>query len=126
MRDMTKVVLGFGSIWGLFAFGAMLFGSFTFGANDSTPEVVAIILYGLTILPACILAIWFRKQAALWLILLSPIAAFGFVYQAVGGSIDGETMIGKSVGLITPLIVAAVPALIGMYLLRSERLQGKA
>ena len=51
MRDRTKVIIGFGSIWGLFAFGALLYGSFTLGANVTLPEVVALALYGLTILP---------------------------------------------------------------------------
>jgi hypothetical protein len=45
MRDSTKVIIGFGSIWGLFAFGGTLFSSFAIGANDSAPEVLAILLY---------------------------------------------------------------------------------
>ena len=32
------------------------------------PEVLAMVLYGLTILPSCILAIWYRKGPAVWLI----------------------------------------------------------
>jgi hypothetical protein len=56
MRDSTKVIIGFGLIWGLFAFAGMLFSSFTIGSNDSAPEVLTILLYGLTILPSCILA----------------------------------------------------------------------
>ena len=52
MRDSTKVIIGFGSIWGLFAFAGMLFSSFTIGSNDSAPEVLTILLYGLTILPS--------------------------------------------------------------------------
>jgi hypothetical protein len=83
MRESTKVIIGFGSIWGLYAFGGMLFSSFTIGTNDSAPEVFAILLNGLTILPSCILAIWFMRYAAIWLMLLSPITAFGLVYQVV-------------------------------------------
>ena len=31
MRDQTKVIIGFGSIWGLFALGVLLVGAFTIG-----------------------------------------------------------------------------------------------
>jgi hypothetical protein len=120
MRDSTKVIIGFGSIWGLFAFGGMLFSSFTIGSNDSAPEVVAILLYGLTILPSCICAIWFMRYAALWLVFLSPITAFGLVYQVIHSrkpTGDSWTVAG---GLAEALIVAAIPGAIGMLLFRRQ------
>jgi hypothetical protein len=49
MRDSTKVIISFGSIWGLFPFGGMLLNSFMLGANDSAPEILAILRNGLTI-----------------------------------------------------------------------------
>jgi hypothetical protein len=118
MRDSTKVIIGFGSIWGLFAFGGMLFSSFTIGANDSAPEVLAILLYGLTILPSCILAIWFMRYAALWLMLLAPITAFGLVYQAIHSRTpagDSWIVLGD---MAQALIVAAIPGAIGLLLYR--------
>jgi hypothetical protein len=121
MRDSTKVVIGFGSIWGLFAFGGMLLSSFTIGANDSAPEVVAILLYGLTILPSCILAIWFMRYAALWLMLLAPITASGLIYQVVHSrrpAGDYWTVVG---GMAEALIVAAIPGAIGLLLFRRWR-----
>ena len=121
MRDRTKVIIGFGSIWGLFAFGAMVFSSFTIGSNDSTPEIVAIILYGITILPSCILAIWFRKYAAMWLIALSPITAFGFIYQVITQSSTDKAFGAMARGITFFLITAAIPGLLGMLLLRTER-----
>jgi hypothetical protein len=121
MRDSTKVIIGFGSIWGLYAFGAMVLGSFTIGVNDSAPEVVAILLYGLTVLPSCILAIWFRKYAATWLLMLFPITAFGFIYQTVQQGVDGKAdwAVVRSIAVL--MIVAAIPGLIGVLLFRSER-----
>ena len=86
MRDQTKVIIGFGCIWGLIAFGAMLMGAFMVlmgGYDDTSPKTLAMILYGLTILPSCILAIWYRRGPATWLIVLSFISAFGFIYQEV-------------------------------------------
>jgi hypothetical protein len=119
MRDSTKVIIGFGSIWGLFAFGGMLFSSFTIGANDSVPEVLAILLYGLTILPSCILAIWFMRYAALWLMLLAPITAIGLIYQAIHSTKAGGfwTTVG---GVAEALILAVIPGVIGLLLFRRQ------
>jgi hypothetical protein len=120
VRDSTKVIIGFGSIWGLFAFGAVLLSSFTLGSNDSLPETVAVILYGLTILPSCILAIWFRKYAATWLIALSCITAFGFIYQVIAENlVHGVGTLAR--GITFSLIAAAIPGFIGVLLLRAER-----
>jgi hypothetical protein len=128
MRDSTKVIIGFGLIWGLFAFGSMLFSSFTIGANDSAPEVVAILLYGLTILPSCILAIWFMRSAALWLMLLSPITACGLVYQVIHSRKPAGNTWAVAGGLAEALVVAAIPGAIGALLFRrrgeSTRLGG--
>jgi hypothetical protein len=54
MWDNTEIIIGFGLIWGFLSFGGMLLSSFTLGANDSAPEVLSILLNGLTILPSCI------------------------------------------------------------------------
>lgn len=115
MRDLTKVIIGLGSIWGLFAFGLILITSFTLGANDTAPEVLAIVLYGLTILPACLLAIRFRRAPAWWLIVLSFISIFGFLYQEYH---QGEV---TAAGLVAPLLFALIPAAIGALLLWSRR-----
>jgi hypothetical protein len=120
MRDSTKVIIGFGSIWGLFAFGGMLFGSLTIGSNDSAPEVLAILLNGLTILPSCILAIWFMRYAALWLMVLFPITAFGLVYQAIHSRTPAENYWNVVGGITEALIVAAIPGAIGILLFRRQ------
>jgi hypothetical protein len=118
MRDSTKVVIGFGSIWGLFAFGSLLFSSFTMGANDSAAEVVAFLLYGLTILPSCILAIWFTGYAAVWLMLITPLTAVGFVHQVIYAK-NPTGQCWATVGSIAQaLILAAIPGLIGLFLFR--------
>jgi hypothetical protein len=118
MRDSTKVIIGFGSIWGLFAFGGMLFSSFTIGSNDSAPEVMAILLYGLTILPSCICAIWFMRYAALWLMFLSPVTAFGLVYQVIHSRKPTGNAWTVAGGLAEALVLAAIPGAMGMLLFR--------
>jgi len=125
MRDRTKVIIGFGSIWGLFALGALLYGSFTLGANDTLPEVIAITLYGLTILPSCIMAIWYRRLVAYWLIALSPVVVFGFVYQLIAQN-TSERASGQMPSRVAfLLIIAGIPALIGMLLLTAEPQNGR-
>jgi len=120
MRDRTKVIIGLGSIWGLFAFGAVIVGSFTIGSNDTAPEIVAIILYGFTILPSCILAIWRRRISAVWLIALTFVSAFGFLYQEVHQAADIK-LSASIPGYVTAALLAAVPGLIGILLLRTDR-----
>jgi hypothetical protein len=120
MRDRTKVIIGFGSIWGLFAFGAVIVGSFTMGSNDTAPEIVAITLYGFTILPSCILAIWHRRVSAVWLIALTFISAFGFMYQEVHQAADRQLSASIN-GYVTAALLAAVPGLIGILLLHTDR-----
>jgi hypothetical protein len=120
MRDSTKVIIGFGSIWGLYAFGGMLFSSFTIGTNDSAPEVVSMLLNGLTILPSCILAIWFMRYAAIWLMALFPITAFGVIYQVIHSrnpAGDRWTVVGD---MAWGLILAAIPGAIGIILFRRQ------
>ncbi len=120
MRATTKAIIGFGSILGLYALGAMAFGSFSLGANDTSPEIIAMLLYGLTFLPACILAIWFRKPAAWWLLLLFPATALGFIYQTVVQGASDATLWSKAGSIAGDLATAAVPGLFGLLLLRSK------
>jgi hypothetical protein len=120
MRDSTKVVIGFGSIWGLYAFGGMLFSSFTVGTNDSAPEVLAILLNGLTILPSCILAIWFMRYAAILLMALFPITAFGVVYQVIHSRNPAGGYWTVVDDMAWGLIVAAIPGAIGILLFRRQ------
>ena len=120
MRDSTKVIIGFGSIWGLYAFGGMLFSSFTIGTDDSASGVLAVLLNGLTILPSCILAIWFMRYAGIWLIALFPITAFGVVYQVIHSRVPAGgqwTVVGD---VAWGLIVAAIPGAIGILLFRRQ------
>jgi hypothetical protein len=121
MRDRTKVIIGLGSIWGLFAFGFVVVTSFTIGSNDTAAEIVAIVLYGFTILPACILAIWYPRFSGIWLIAVSVVAAFGFLYQGFHQATSDQPHMSILRDSIGPLVVAAIPALIGYSLIRSER-----
>jgi hypothetical protein len=118
MRDSTKVTIGFGCIWGLFALGGTLLNSFTLGINDTLPEVVALVLYGLTILPCCVLAIWRQKFAGWWLIFVSVATLIGFAYQIVSKNLHDPLG-----GLIRVsawvAVLATIPALLGFLLLRS-------
>jgi hypothetical protein len=118
MRGGTKVVIGFGSIWGLYAFGIVVVTSFTIGANDTFPEILAVVLYGFTIVPACIAAIWRRRAAAIWLFVLSGITAFGFAYQQI---IQPNLAPLRLRDMAIQIIISAIPAVIGFLLLRTSR-----
>lgn len=118
MRDSTKVTIGFGCIWGLFAMGGTLLSSFTLGINDTLPEIVALVLYGLTILPCCVLAIWHQKIAGWWLIFVSVESLFGFIYQIVSKDLHGP--LGSMLrGTAWMAVLAGIPALLGFLLLKT-------
>ena len=113
-------MIGFGSIWGLFALGGTFFSSFTFGRNDTLPEIIASLLYGLTILPACLLAVWKRKIAALWLLFLAPVTALGWSYQVMERSqVRGVWQRSEALGIM--LVTASIPGVLGAVLLRLQR-----
>src|SRR3954470_11899898 len=111
MRDRTKVIMGLGSIWGLFAFGSMTMTSFTSGSNDSAVEIAALVLYGF----------WHPRFSGIWLLALSVIAAFGFLYQGFHQAELHKTYISHFKNSVGQLVVAAIPAFIGYSLVRSER-----
>lgn len=94
--------------------------AFTIGDNDTAPEVLALTLYGFTILPACILAIWYRRASAIWLIILFFIAAFGFIYQEIYQSAHDKAYQSQLGHTIVPFVIAAIPGLLGVLLLRSD------
>ena len=121
MRDSTTVVIGFGSIWGLYALGATLLGSFTMGSNDTKPDIVAVVFYGMTLLPSCILAIWFQRRAAIWLLLLSGISLFGLVYQEFAQGVVSLPVTKLIGSLGWMLLLVAIPAFLGVALLRTEK-----
>ena len=120
MRDSTKVVIGLGSIWGLLSFGFLVVSSFTIGNNDTMVEIIALGFYGFTVLPMCILAIWYRRFSAIWLIALSLLSSVAFVYQGFHQSMD-QTYHQILADLTGPLVVAVIPAVIGYALVWSDR-----
>jgi hypothetical protein len=121
MTSGAKAIIGLGSIWGLYAFGALLISSFTIGANDTAPEIVGIALYGLTLLPSCILAIWRRKIAAIWLIALPFLTAFGLTYQVIHDPARGHLGEIPAKAVINIILFAGIPIVIGTLLLGSAR-----
>jgi len=119
MSSALKVVIGLGSIWGLFSFGFMAVNSFTIGANDTAPEIIAILLYGFTVLPACLVAIRFPRPSGVWLLFVSLVACLGFVYQTFSSTRPPDESHGSFLrGSISILVVACIPAAIGGCLLR--------
>ncbi len=122
MRDQLKVIIGFGSIWGVFVLGGILLSSFTMGANDTAPETLALFLYAFTTLPSCILAIWHRRACGCWLIGLSVVTLYGFAYQIVVKA-DQNASYGMSLGAFAWMsFFIMAPALIGVALLRTPPL----
>lgn len=80
-RSISRLAFSIGIVWGSVSSLIALWGSFTLGVNDTRPEVLAIVFYILSFVPASILAFWKRRIASIWLIFLGVFCAFGFNYQ---------------------------------------------
>ena len=53
---------------------------FTIGINDSVPETLAVLL-PITLLPACLAALWWRRLASLWLLIIGLVWIYGSLWQ---------------------------------------------
>ena len=116
VRDAARVAIGLGCVWGLYAFVAMVLNSMNFGPSDTLPYVVMMVVYGLTLLPSCLLSIWYPKFPALWLVALGPLTAAGFLYQIVGRTSWEKAMGNFTSDVLTALFLAAIPFALGIVL----------
>lgn len=80
-RAISFTVFGFGILGGLWGCVASAGGVFTIGGNDSYQEILAIIFACITPFPVCILALWKRFIAGLWLIFAGCYFTYGVVAQ---------------------------------------------
>ena len=79
-RALSIGLYSIGMIAGLFGCVATPRAIFVIGVNDSMPEVWALLL-PMTLLPTCVVALWWRKPASVWFLLLSLIWACGMIWQ---------------------------------------------
>jgi hypothetical protein len=80
-RSISFAVFGLGILGGLWGWLAYLGAMFVVGENDCSQEVWAITFALATPLPACIVALWWRKFAGLWLIFAGCYFPYGMVVQ---------------------------------------------
>jgi hypothetical protein len=93
---------------------------FTIGVNDSEPEVWALLL-PMTLLPTCIVALWQRRYASLWLITLGFIWTYGMVWQRHYMSTVRHFPIEGAWQLIGSLIPAYFVLALGFFGILTER-----
>jgi hypothetical protein len=79
-RAISIAIFGLGAAAGLAGCAIAPRAIFTVGANDSLPEILALLL-PLTLLPASIAALWWRKFSCAWLLLTSVVWTFGMIWQ---------------------------------------------
>jgi len=110
---ISEAVFGLGVLGGLFGCFASAGSVFTIGANDSTPEVFAIIFALATPLPACLVALWKRLMPGIWLIFAGCFFPYGMLAQRaymikIGHLIDQPT-VSQTIGFCLPytLVLAA-------------------
>ncbi|MGA1984159.1 MAG: hypothetical protein ABSG84_17050 [Acidobacteriaceae bacterium] len=74
-----RLLLALGIIWGFIPLIMLPF--FFRGGNDTSLTVFAGIFNALTILPACVLALWHRRPACIWLTLNGSLLAIAFAQK---------------------------------------------
>ena len=72
-------MFGLGILGGLWGCVVCVGSSFTIGANDSAPEILAIIFAMGTPLPACVMALWKRWVPGMWLIFAGCFFPYGML-----------------------------------------------
>jgi hypothetical protein len=82
-RVISFAVFGLGILGGLWSCSRYSFAMFVAGENDSFPGFLAITLAFATPLPACVLALWKRIPAGLWLIAAGCYFPLGMLFQRV-------------------------------------------
>jgi hypothetical protein len=96
---------------------------FSLGSHDTGPELLAIVIFILVLLPTYVLAFWRRKIASYLLFVAAAIITFGFVYQfaVYPDQLTGSSP--SSYGLLTLFLLWLIgaPLGLGIFLLRTSR-----
>lgn len=79
-RAISFGLFGIGGLAGLFGCMTAPAAIFVIGLNDSPPEILALLL-PLTLLPTCVIALWWPRRASVWLLLLALDWASGLTWQ---------------------------------------------
>jgi len=80
-RAISFAVFGLGILGGLWGCIASAGEVFTIGLNDSYQEILAITFGLMTPFPACILALWKRFAAGLWLVFAGCYFTYGMLAE---------------------------------------------
>jgi hypothetical protein len=80
-RNISFGVFGFGIFADLLACGASAPVIFTIGANDTLPEIIALLLAFDTPLLVCVIALWYRRFAGWWLLIVGLYFPCGLLLQ---------------------------------------------
>jgi hypothetical protein len=120
-RTISFSVFGFGIFGGLCSCAIFAKAAFVMGGNDTLPEILALTFAFGTPLPACILALWWRRIAGSWLIFSGCFLIYGLLdqrgWETYGGSVD-EISVWKTILIALP--VSSVLVGIGLFSVLTE------
>jgi hypothetical protein len=115
-RTISLAVFGFGILGGLCGCAIFAPAAFVIGGNDTIPEILALTFAFGTPLPACILALWWRRIAGSWLIFSGCFLFYGLLdqrsWQIYGGSVH-ELSVWKTI--LTALPFSCLLVGIGLF-----------
>jgi hypothetical protein len=114
-RTISFGVFGFGIFGGLCGCLIWAKAAFTFGGNDTLPEILAITFAFATPLPACVFALWKRVAAGSWLIFAGCFLFYGFLDERawmIYGGVHQDTVLRT---IMTALPLSGVLIGIGLF-----------
>jgi hypothetical protein len=120
-RNISFGVFGFGIFAGLLACGVSAPAIFTIGANDTMPGILALLLGLDTPFWACVIALWYRKVAGWWLVLVGLYIPFGMYSEMF--SVRGRHRPDESVSsYVLVCLILSTPLLsVGLFGILTER-----
>ena len=124
-RAISLAVFGLGMLGGLWGCVASAGGIFTLGNNDTYQEILAITLAFLTPFPVCIMALWKRLIAGIWLIFAGCYFTYGMMveraYMINTLHLQGEPSVYKTMQYCLPISLILIG--IGSFGVITERLK---
>ena len=120
-RDLSVLVFSVGICLGVLGCLAAPKAIFTLGINDCTSEWIAAFLCPTTFMPTCILALWRRRIAGVWFLVLTAIWIYAMIAERHYMTTVRRFPDQGTPAFLETLLPACVLLFFGLFALGTER-----